>query len=271
MDVETILRRRPTVCLVDGLAYSNPPHSRNPRRWQDVEELLDAGISVITSINIQFIDEMQERVEAITKKHILESVPEKFISSADEIVVVDAPPETCSLRSAESGLDIKVIQQRLSELRELALLLAADVVDRQLELYLRRNGLASMVGTQERILVCLSPEFDAHEMIASGRRNADRFHGEMFAVYVRDKRLTPEEEFRLQANIRLAQDANANVRVLEEDDAIDAILEFARAASVTQIFVGHSPRKQWWGRLTESSLDRLIRNADGFDVKIFPH
>jgi two-component system, OmpR family, sensor histidine kinase KdpD len=271
MDMERILARRPAICLVDGLAYDNPPGSRHDRRWQDVQELLDSGISVISSINIQFIEDVQERVEAITRKHVNESVPQKFISAADEIVVVDAPPETCAVRSSESGLDIKLLQQRLSELRELALLLAADVVDRQLETYLRRNGIASSLGAQERILVCLTPGFDATGMVASGRRNAERFHCDFHAVYVREKRLSAEEEARLNRNMELARGAGASVCVLGEDDAIDAILEYARSKGITQVFVGHSPRRKWWERLSGSSLDRLIRGADGLDVKVFPH
>ena len=271
MNMEAILARKPAVCLVDGLAYDNPPGSRHPKRWQDVEELLQAGISVISSLNIQFIEELQARIESITKKHIQESVPQKFISSADEIVVVDAPPEICSIRSTETGLDLKIVEKRLSELRELALLLAADVVDRQLEAYLNRNGLASMSGAQERILICLSPAFDATEMVASGKRNADRFHCDLLAVYVRHQRLTAEEESQLSNNIRLAKIVGAQVQVLNEDDPIDAIIEFAQSKGVTQIFVGHSPRKKWWDRLSGSSLERLIRNANGLDVKVFPH
>jgi two-component system sensor histidine kinase KdpD len=271
MDSDAILRRKPGVCLVDGLAFDNPPGLRNAKRWQDVEQLLEAGISVIGSINIQFIEEMQDRVEAITRKHVFETVPQKFLSAADEIVVVDAPPETCAVRSVEAGIDIKVAEQRLSELRELALLLAADVVDRQLETYLGRNGLASLYGTQERILVCLSPAFDIAEVMESGKRIAERFHCELWAVYVREKRLTPEQESCLQKNINTARMAGATVQVLEEHDAIEAILEFARSKGITQIFVGHSPRRKWWERLGGSSVDRLIRRADGFDVRIFPH
>jgi two-component system sensor histidine kinase KdpD len=271
MDIEAILNRQPLVCLVDGLAYDNPPGSRHPKRWQDVEELLQAGISVITSINIQFIQEMQGRVEAITKKHIAESVPQGFISSADEIVVVDAPAESCFVRSSESGIDIRIIEQRLSELRELALLLAADVVDHQLEKYLSRNGLASTVGAQERLLVCLSPKVDAAEMIASGKRNAERLHCDLFAIYVANSRLSPEEQARINSNIELATASGATVQVVEEDEETDAIIEFARSKGITQIFVGHSARQTWWERMGGSSLDRLVRKADGFDVRVFPH
>jgi two-component system sensor histidine kinase KdpD len=185
--------------------------------------------------------------------------------------VVDAPSETCVVRSSESGIDLKLVQQRLSELRELALLLAADVVDRQLETYLRRNGIESSPGAQERILVCLSPGFDAAGMVASGKRNAERFHCDLHAVYVREKRLSAEEEAGLNRNMELARAAGASVCVLDQDDATDAILEYASYKGITQVFVGHSPRRKWWERLSGSSLDRLIRSADGLDVKVFPH
>lgn len=271
MDTERILTRRPAICLVDGLAYDNPPGLRHDKRWQDVQELLDSGISVISSINIQFIEELRERVEAITRKHVNESVPQKFISAADEIVIVDAPPETCAIHSSKSGVDIELLQQRLPLLRELALLLAADVVDRQLETYLRRNGIASSPGAQERILLCLTPGFDAGGMIASGKRNAERFHCDLLAVYVRDKRLSSQDEACLVRNLEMARAAGAGICILDEDDAIDAILEYARAKGITQVFVGHSPRRRWWNLLSGSSLDRLIRGANGLDVKVFPH
>jgi two-component system, OmpR family, sensor histidine kinase KdpD len=271
MDVDAVLVRKPGVALVDGLAYDNPPGSKNAKRWQDVEGLLEAGISVITSVNIQFIAELQGQVEVITGKHISDSVPQSFISSADEIVVVDSPPESCFVRSSQTGEEIRVIEDRLSALRELALLLAADVVDRQLEAYLSRHGLATGYGTQERILVCLSTDFDASEMLVSGKRSAERFHSDLFVVYVRDSRLTNAQESCLHRNLDTARRMGACVFVIEEDDAIDAILEFARLRGITQIFVGHSGSKKWFQRISGSSLDRLIRSADGFDVKVFPH
>src|SRR5258708_512899 len=130
MDVAAILRRRPGVCLVDGLAFDNPPGSRNAHRWQDVRELLDAGLSVITTINIQYIAEFRERVQQLTGKTVKQTAPLSFLYAADEIVVVDAPPELCLTRSG--GADSS-FARTLSELREIALLLVADVVDHQLE------------------------------------------------------------------------------------------------------------------------------------------
>ena len=121
MDTPAILKRHPAVCLVDGLAYDNPPGSPHASRWEDVRDLLDAGISVISTINIQYIDELQERVARITGKIASQTVPRSFLNSADEIVVVDAPPEMCIERSQDDPIGSASPAQKLSELREIAL------------------------------------------------------------------------------------------------------------------------------------------------------
>jgi two-component system sensor histidine kinase KdpD len=272
MDVPAILKRRPTVCLVDGLAYDNPPGSANPSRWQDVQQLLEAGISVITSVNIQYIDELGERVEKITGKKVTQTVPRSFLNSADEIVVVDAPPEMCITRSEDSEIGSSPSPaQKLSELREIALLLAADVVDRQLEGYLQRHGIVQTFGAQERILICITPRANAGAMIESGRRNADRFHGDLTVAYVRQPEISADDQAALERNLAIARDANAHLEILDGEDAIATLLNFAREHGVTQIFVGHSARDHWWDRLTGTPLDKLIRGADDIDVRVFPH
>ena len=273
MDVPTILDRHPEVCLVDGLAYDNPPGVVNPSRWQDVEQLLKAGISVITSVNIQYIDELRERVEKVTGKRVTQTVPRSFLNAADEIAVVDAPPEMCISRAGEDQADSAQSSraQKLSELREIALLLAADVVDRQLEAYLQRNGIASTFGTQERILVCITPRANAGPMIESGRRNAERFHGDLTVAYVGQPELSADDQAALDRNLAIARAANAHIEILDGEDAIQTILKFARERGITQIFVGHSTNEGWWERLTGTPIDRLIRGANDIDVRIFPH
>ncbi|HSC57904.1 MAG TPA: hypothetical protein VLC51_11915, partial [Nitrospira sp.] len=141
IDVEAIIRRHPAVCFIDGLAYDNPPGSRNPTRWQDVRDLLNSGIKVVASINIQYIGELREQIETITGKQTKEAVPVSFIKSADEIEIVDAPPEEPIERTPEEEVDARRREQRLSKLRELALILTADVVDHQLQEYLDRHGI----------------------------------------------------------------------------------------------------------------------------------
>jgi len=270
IDVPAVLARRPAVCLVDGLAYENPPGSRHPKRYQDVEELLEGGVSVLTSINLEYIEEQQEFVRSITGESKAATVPQAFVTGADEIVVVDAPPDECVAISAATRNGGNVAQQ-LSRLRERALLLAADVVDHQLEAYLELNGIQSSWGTQERILVCMTPRAPAAVMLASGRRNADRFHGELFAVYVNQSNLTVEDRMANERNATLARAQDARVEILDGRDAIATILDYARSHGITQIFVGHNLKRNWRARLGGSPLDQLIRGAEGMDVRVFPH
>ncbi len=269
MDVGRIVSRHPQVCLVDGLAYDNPPGASHAQRWQDVEQLLDAGVSVIGTVNLQYIEEYHERVERITGKKVSTTLPLSFINEADELEVVDAPPEHC-LRIASGGAAAS--QQKLSELREIALLLAADVVDRQLEKYLERHGLQPVRGAQERILVCVTPRLDPAKMMESGRRNADRFHGELFVVFlINEPELGPAERERLAANVAVARRLNAHVETLDSDDPAQAVMSFARAHGVTQIFISHSAHEGLWHRLRGSLVDRVIRAAEGIDVRVFPN
>ncbi len=260
VDVAAVIARHPQACLVDGLAYDNPPGSRHAKRYEDVEELLEAGISVLTSINLAYIAEQQDFVQGVAGRRTTETVPQAFIDRADEVVVVDAPPE------AETGSEA----QQLSQLRQRALLLTADVVDRQLEAYLRLHGIQSAWGTQERILVCMTPRANAARMLASGRRNADRFHGELRAIYVMQEHLTAEDHLALERNVTLARAQHAQVETLHGRDPVATILDYARANGVTQIFVGHNLRRGWRSRLGGTPLDRLVRNAEGIDVRVFP-
>jgi two-component system, OmpR family, sensor histidine kinase KdpD len=272
IDVDAILRRHPQVCLVDGLAYDNPPASKHAKRWQDVQQLLASGVSVIGTVNLQFIEELRDRVERITGKEVNDTIPLRFVNMADEIEVVDAPPERCQdggfMGKADHGASS---QQRLTELREMALLLAADVVDHQLERYLERHGIVQVWGAHERILVCVTPRISAAPMIESGRRNADRFHGELFVVYVNELELTAKDRMALDANLSLARKLNARVHLLDSEEPIQAVMDFARQHGITQIFIGHSSHEHWWHRLRVSFVDRIIREAEGIDVRVFPN
>ncbi len=268
LDVAAIFRRHPQVCLVDELAYDNPPGSRNPKRWQDVDNILDQGICVITAVNLQHIEEQQDAVQRITGKRPRQTVPEHFLRSADELVLVDAALEDMMQRA---GSRAPVDVRRLSELRELALLLAADVVDDQLVNYLSSNGVELRWGTQERILVCVTPRSDAAAMIRSGQRNADRFHGDLLVCYVRQSGLNPRDQHTIDSNLDLARELGAEVHVLEGLDPIAEIMRFARAQRVTQIFVGHSAPSRWKEMWSGSPVDRLIQAAQDIDIRIFPH
>lgn len=269
LDVDAILARKPGVCFIDGLAYNNPPGSRHPTRWEDVAGLVQSGITVVTSLNIQYIEELRPEAERITGKHVTQTVPKRFVLQADEIVVVDVPSDMLMARTGEQADPERT--RRLAELREMTLLLAADVVDRQLEDALEAQGTDPVWSAHERILVCLTPRANASRMLASGKRNADRFHGDLLVAYVEQSGLGAEQQTRLEAALHEARTMGGDVHILEGDDPIEAILRFARTNRITQIFVGHSMREGFWKRWIGGPLDRLIRGAEGMDVRVFPH
>lgn len=272
LDVDAIRRRSPGVCLIDGLAYRNPAGSRHANRWEDVEELLAGGINVITTVNLQYIAERQAQVEAIRGKQVSDSVPESFLLKADDIEIVDAPPEYCldRVRSGASGVAPEVLGRQLSELREIALVLTAEVVDAQLTGYLERHGLEQSFGAQERILVCLTPRSNAPLMIGRARRQADRFHGDLLVAYVEQPELAAEDRAMLERNLETAREMNATIVILSGEDVVDAILRFAAKEGVTQIFVGHSQRTGFWQRWRQNPVERLILESRGIDVRVFP-
>jgi len=264
VDVEAILRRKPQVCLMDELARDNPTGSRHPHRWQDVEELRDHGVNVVGAINLQHICEQQDAVERITGRRAANSVPQSFVESADEIVIVDVPAE--ELAGAASN---RLSPAQLSELREAALLLAAQVVEHQLRIYMDSHDIVQSWGTQERILVCITPQGHARAMLESGARAAARFHGQLLVVTVKRSELPRADEEVLTENLDYARRLGAEVHVLEGDDPMTAIIRFAREQRVTQIFVGHT-RQSSWAFWKTSAVDRLIEAAEGMDVRVFP-
>ena len=274
VNIQTILTRSPQVCVVDPLAAKNPPGGRNPHRWQDVQELLRNGITVLTSVNLLHVEEYKEKVQAITGKDTTDTIPKAFLLAADDIVIVDVPPDLCLWRQGEklSSTGISNSQERkLSELRELALLLTAEVVDAQLESYVQAHGIEPVFGTHERFLVCMTPHSNAPAMIESGKRNKERFQGELYAVYVCEPGQSRKDAVKLRRFLEAAQKAGATTEVLESDDAIPAIIDFARQKRITQIFVGHSVHNTWRDRLFGDPVLRLIRAAEGIDVRVFPH
>ena len=266
MDVEAVLRRKPQVCLVDEMAKDNPPGSPHLHRWQDVEEIRARGINVVGAINLQHICEQQDAVERITGRRSANAVPQSFVESADEVVIVDVPAEELTQHGGPGNLQ----HSQLSELRELALLLAAQVVEHQLQRYMESHGIVQSWGTQERILVCITPRSSAREMLASGARATSRFHAQLLAIYVKQRDLTREAEETVEENLEFARKLGAEVHVIEGEDPIETIIRFARDQRITQVFIGHTQQSAWkiWAR---SPVDRLIKEAEGMDVRIFPH
>jgi two-component system sensor histidine kinase KdpD len=274
IDIDAILRRAPQVCVIDPLAAHNPPGSRNPSRWQDVQELLRNGISVLTSVNLLHVEEYKVKVQAITGKDTTETIPKSFLLAADDIVIVDVPPDLCLWRQGEKPTSTGISnsqERKLSELRELALLLTAEVVDAQLETYVHAHGIEPVFGTHERFLVCMTPHSNALAMIESGKRNKERFQGELHAVYVCEPGRSKRERATIRRYFEAAKKAGASTEVLESPEPISAIVDFARQNRITQIFISHSAHNSWRDRLFGDPVLRLIRAAKGIDVRVFPH
>jgi two-component system sensor histidine kinase KdpD len=274
VDLDAILRRAPEVCVIDPLAAQNPLGSRRGNRWQDVQELLRNGISVMSSVNLLHIEEYKEKVKAITGKDTMETIPKSFLLAADDIVIVDVPTDLCLSRQGEklTPTGISNFQERqFSELRELALLLTAEVVDAQLESYVHAHGIEPIFGTHERLLVCMTPDCNALAMMEIGERDKERFQGELHAVYVCEPGHSKRETATIRKYFDAAKKAGAATEVLESTDPISAIVDFARQKRITQIFIGHSAHNTLRDHFFGDQVLRLIRAAGGIDVRVFPH
>lgn len=273
IDVAAVLSRRPQVVLIDGLAYDNPPGSEHPHRWQDVEQLLEGGISVLTTVNIQYLENLQDEIEHITGKRAAHIIPWAFVDkSVDEIAVVDAPSVESFPTEEEQSSRQLVEKHQLSRLRELALLVAASVVDRQLVNYLRAHGTEQTWGVFERILVYITPESNATEMLESGRRNADRFQGEFYVVYSNQNIAGAARRAVFETNLQYARSLGADVSALPGNDAVQGILDFAHQRCITQIFVARpATPPSAFTRLRGDRVQRLIRAAEGIDVVVYPN
>lgn len=177
INLDAILRRAPQVCVLDPLAGQNPPGSCHAYRWQDVQELLRNGISVLSSVNLLHVEEYKEKAKAITGKDTAQTIPKAFLLAADDIVIVDVPPGLCMWRQGEelTSTGISNCQERqLSELRELALLLTAEVVDAQLESYVHAHWIEPVFGTHEHFLICLTPNSNAPSAVDAFSPRANR-------------------------------------------------------------------------------------------------
>ncbi|WP_221349140.1 sensor histidine kinase [Streptomyces beigongshangae] len=257
MDVDAVLERRPAVALVDELAHSNVPGSRNARRWQDVEELLAAGIDVVSTVNIQHLESLGDVVESITGVRQRETVPDEVVRRADQIELVDMSPQALRRRMAhgnvyqpdkvDAALSNYFRPGNLTALRELALLWVADHVDEYLRQYRGEHGIRSTWQARERIVVGLTGGPEGRTLIRRAARLAEKgAGGEVLAVYVaRSDGLTSASPKELAVQRTLAEDLGGTFHHVVGDDVPSALLEFARGVNATQIVLGSSRRKTW--------------------------
>ena len=282
MDLDAILARHPQLVLVDELAHTNAPGSRHPKRYQDVEELLAAGIDVYSTINIQHLESLNDVVASFTKVRVRETVPDKVLENA-EIEVVDIPPDELIERLKEGKVYVPheatralshfFSKSNLSALRELALRRAAQAVDAQMLDYVRAHALAGTWAGSERIVVAVSELPGSPGLVRAAKRLADALRAPWTAVHIetaRAQQLGDEERRRLAEVMQLASQLGANVASIAAATVIDGLKAFAVEARATQLVVGKSSRTRWFELRHGSVVDRLVRETPGIAVHVLP-
>jgi two-component system sensor histidine kinase KdpD len=282
MDVEAVLARRPQVALVDELAHTNVPGSRNAKRWQDVNELLDAGIDVISTVNIQHLESINDVVERITGIAQRETIPDDVVRAADQVELVDMAPEALRRRMAhgniyapekiDAALTNYFREGNLAALRELALLWVADQVDVALEQYRERHGITQPWETRERVVVAITGAPGTEDLIRRGARIAQRAHGELLGVHVRDQQglAGPRSEL-LATHRHLLEEVGGEYHEVAGGDIAAALIDFARAENGTQIVLGSSRQSRWHDLTRGSVINRVVRLSGPIDVHVISH
>ena len=284
MDVDAIVQRKPQVCLVDELAHTNVPGSRHAKRYEDVLEILDAGIHVMTAVNIQHLETLNDAVARATGVRVRETVPDTFLDRANEVINVDVTVEELRNRLREGKIyrPEKIEQAltnffrkgNLSTLRELALRAVADEVSDKAASYRVREGLEPAL-IPERVMVCMSSNALAPRVIRTGSRIAGRLGARWYAVYVetpREKpgRINPNDADALYENIRLAESLGATVVRVKADSPSEGLIAFAQREGVTHVIFGQSARTRWEVIWRGSTLDKFLGAVPDAAVQVVP-
>jgi len=284
MDVEAILRRHPQLCVVDELAHTNVPGGKHDKRYLDVLELLDAGIGVLTAVNIQHLETLNDAVGRATGVRVRETVPDTFLDRADEVVNVDVTVQELQSRlrqgkvykpeKVEQALGNFFRETNLSTLRELALRAVADEVGDKAASHRQREGLEPAL-IPERVMVCMSSSADAPRVLRTGARIAGRLSARWYAVYVETPReapgrITPADRDALQRNIALAESLGATVVRVKADRPADGLIEFAKREGITHVIFGQTARTRWEILLKGSTLNRFLEEVRDAAIQVVP-
>src|SRR5271169_1627566 len=284
MDLDAILDRRPNTCVVDELAHTNVPGSRNRKRYEDVLELLDAGINVLTAVNIQHLETLNDVVSRSANTTIRETVPDSFFKRADEVVNVDLTVDELRTRlrqgkiyaaeKVEQSLANFFRKGNLNMLRELALRTTAEQVSHRASEYRRTQGL-EQAPIPEKVMVCLSTRPGTERLLRVGSRVAGRLASNWYAVYVTrpddDKgHGDPEAYHRLEEYQRMARDLGAQVVNITDKNVSDALIRFAQQESISHVVFGQSARSRWDILLRGSVLNRFLSEVRDVTVQVVP-
>ncbi|MHB8771369.1 MAG: DUF4118 domain-containing protein [Syntrophales bacterium] len=280
-DIDAALARRPSLIIVDELAHTNAPESRHKKRWQDVRELLSAGISVYTTVNVQHLESLNDIVRQITGVIVRETLPDSFLAQADEIELIDLPPADLLQRLKEGKVYIPEQAEKAMEnffrtgnliaLRELALRRTAEQVEEQMESYRREAGVRAIWPAAERILVCIGPNPRSIRLIRAARRMAAGLRAEWIAVHVEAPpraRSSPEDLKLLAEHMRLAESLGAETATLTGRKASEEILTYARQRNIGKIIVGKPTHPRWKDKLLGSLLDEIIRGSGDIEIYV---
>ncbi|HEX3124955.1 MAG TPA: sensor histidine kinase KdpD [Rhodanobacteraceae bacterium] len=278
-DLDAALRRRPGTILVDELAHSNHPGARHPKRWMDIEELLATGIDVHTTVNVQHLESLNDIVTQITGVQVRETVPDKVFDAADEIELVDLPPEELLQRlqegkvyvgeKARHALESFFRKGNLIALRQLALRATADRVDDSMREYRERHAIGATWPAGERVLVCVGPDPLSARLVRSARRLAAALHADWLAVYVETPglaRLSKQARDRVLQTLKLAESLGAETANLSGEGVAAELLAFARQRNVSKIICGKPQRSSWRNRFSPSLVDEIISHSGDIDV-----
>ncbi|MBL8951871.1 MAG: sensor histidine kinase KdpD [Myxococcaceae bacterium] len=281
LDLDLALQRKPKVLLLDELAHTNAPGSRHTKRWQDVVELLDAGIDVFTTLNVQHVESLNDVVAQITGVQVRETVPDSILERADEVELVDVAPEELLARLNEGKVYLPDQVARaasgffqrgnLLALRELALRRTAERVDADVLAWREQQGVASTWPTSERIMVCVGPAPASARLIRAGRRMAGGLRATWAAVWVEPlapARMSSADRARLEQHLKLAESLGAQVVRLTGPSVSEALLTHARKANVTRLLIGKPTHSRLRDRLRGSLLDDVVRGSGEIDVHV---
>ncbi len=281
MDVDAVLARKPQLALVDELAHTNATGSRHPKRYQDVEELLDAGIDVYTTLNIQHLESLNDVVAQITGIVVHETIPDSVIDEANEIELVDLPPDELLQRLRDGKVYVpdqaaRAIERffrkgNLTALRELSLRRTAARVDDQMRAYMETRAIAGPWAANERLLVCLSPGALSERLVRTGRRLADELKAEWYALYVETpdhQRLSADQRERITRSLGLAEELGAKVITMPSPAISETVVHYARTHNITKIIAGKPLRPMFQQFLRRSVVDQIIQRSGNIDVYV---
>lgn len=281
LDGDAVIARKPQLVLVDELAHTNAPGSRHAKRWQDVLDLLEAGIDVWTTLNVQHVESLGDVIQQITGVKVRETVPDAALERADDVELVDLSPDELLQRLAEGKVYVPDQATRAAQnffqrgnllaLRELALRRAAERVDIDVLAYRKQHGIETTWPTRERILVCVGPSPGSERLIRTTKRMAEGLHATWTAAHVdviAARPLGERDRERLEANLRLAESLRGDVVRLRGHKVADALLAYAREHNVTRIVAGKPTHARWRDRVRGSMLDSLIRGSGAIEVSV---